>query len=436
MSSIIDTILLDKIISIEVANKVVKEEWSRISEIILKVHNELSIILKQDKDIQIGQLIRWRKMIESNNELTNGLQFWSLWSIVKKEFLPEELATKLNTMEMKALLKKSLEVADPVKIKEELIEVANKVSGFRYAVPTTWLTLANPKLFIPYSKTILNYLEKVVIDKNVIETLKKWRGNRRSIKRNIELYLKLLKEFVHIVKERDYEFPLEMIYYIKHYIKHYTSSPITKTKTKSTKHLGKSIQIAKVCRDYAPIIEKIKSAFISNTQVVLYGPPGTGKTVIAQCYINEDNIIDYDIITFHQSYSYEDFVEGFRPRESKELGVSYSIEDGVFKRISIIALYSLLKSIKELTDDINEYIRFNISEEKYKEIKAKTLAKLIELKEKRVLEKINQKIINTNRIPKYLLIIDEINRGNISGIFGELITLLERDKRIGVKNRL
>ena len=133
--------------------------------------------------------------------------------------------------------------------------------------------------------------------------------------------------------------------------------------------------------------------------VILYGPPGTGKTyklkneyfpqytsnADAQQVDSESSVQRYEFVTFHQSYSYEEFVEGIRPTlgsEDEGTGdVSYELKQGVFRRIC-------------------ERARSDSS---------------------------------GNR---YALFIDEINRGNISKIFGELITLIEDDKREGAANEL
>jgi len=106
-------------------------------------------------------------------------------------------------------------------------------------------------------------------------------------------------------------------------------------------------------------------------QMIFQGPPGTGKTFVAQkiaLYLtqSEDRI---ETIQFHPSYSYEDFIEGYRPKDGK-----FVLEAGIFKVFC-----------ERARKDENE---------------------------------------------KYILIIDEINRGNLSKIFGELLYLLEyRDKK-------
>ena len=127
--------------------------------------------------------------------------------------------------------------------------------------------------------------------------------------------------------------------------------------------------------------------------LILYGPPGTGKTyhtvnkaleilepgkvwasreeAIKAFNEYKDKKKQIVFTTFHQSMSYEDFIEGIKPKLDGDLG--YTIEPGLFKQISVRAS----------KDPDN----------------------------------------------KYVLIIDEINRGNIANIFGELITLIEDDKR-------
>ena len=172
--------------------------------------------------------------------------------------------------------------------------------------------------------------------------------------------------------------------------------------------------------------EEIKEIFKINKKdfkfplnTILYGPPGTGKTYNSIFYsvgiikkdksiidiiedktknisdIEKEEIFDnfndfkeqgqIEFITFHQSYSYEDFIEGIRPtlatkdsEDNKDL--KYTIHSGIFKKICERA-----RNDKDKND---------------------------------------------------VLIIDEINRGNISKIFGELITLLEPSKRLGETEEL
>lgn len=167
--------------------------------------------------------------------------------------------------------------------------------------------------------------------------------------------------------------------------------------------------------------------------IILYGPPGTGKTYnvinkalelidpegyseiselnnreeILKRYKNYVSRNQIKFCTFHQSYGYEEFVEGLK---SDGKG-NFVTEDGILKRIAFNAAYEALKD------------EFKNDEQTYEEKKEKV-----------------KKYINREKsfkeASKYVLIIDEINRGNISKIFGELITLLEEDKRIGTSNQV
>ena len=132
---------------------------------------------------------------------------------------------------------------------------------------------------------------------------------------------------------------------------------------------------------------------------ILYGPPGTGKTwrtrdlsleILGEASGEEEQSrrrfdeLRFDpkdgtgriaMVTFHQNFAYEDFIEGIRPALGKRSTIAYEMRPGIFKR--------LVEAAKKQRDE------------------------------------------------RFVLIIDEINRGNIAKIFGELITLMEDSRRIG-----
>ena len=253
---------------------------------------------------------------------------------------------------------------------------------------------------------------------------------------------------------------------------------------------GKSIKLEFRNKNTDNDLKKLEENKVINPKnIILYGPPGTGKTYITAKYavelckknpdiskiepnevlssddynelrdeykrLIEDNRIVF--ITFHQSYGYEEFIEGIKPKmnETDNSKLEYRIEDGVFKKFCISADPSCILTDHKVTGDSESISVSNptgvdltlgqINQTENNEAvtegndKPKEEDKNEESQAHETDDNTQKTIVENNDNAKnkdsnnFVFIIDEINRGNISKIFGELITLIEPNKRLGGK---
>jgi 5-methylcytosine-specific restriction enzyme B len=245
----------------------------------------------------------------------------------------------------------------------------------------------------------------------------------------------------------------------------------------------------------------VHSNVVYPLNTIFYGPPGTGKTYHsikrAAEIIENRPITSYkealeifhsnlqdriEFITFHQNYSYEDFVQGLRPTAENEGQLNFEQKDGIFKQLAEKAHENLRDSesvfsklpfdkvfsdfIQPLIDGTTEEIEVKMKKVSYSithiskhsiyfrkasggtahTMSISTLRKMYEQETlgvikglpiyyapllDQLLENGKEKGHNIEKVGKknYVLIIDEINRANVSRVFGELITLIEPDKR-------
>jgi hypothetical protein len=306
-------------------------------------------------------------------------------------------------------------------------------------------------------------------------------------------------------------------------------TPLLWSKIKGTKGLenlkvgNQGTNFTATKTEFKTILSLINNTTASNNKadmqaknIILYGPPGTGKTynsidkaveIASPERFNFNNhkvnkgVFDelrrngqIEFVTFHQNYSYEDFVVGISPDVTSGT-LRFDKREGVFKQLAERAKQNWLASSdkKEINIDFNFVFNTFFSkliEEEVKEIEIPMKSKghkykvtSIDIDEGRIkftkqsggtghdlllknlkaiyegsldygveglgvyynplaehlkgfAEKLEPQISTEEELKRFVLIIDEINRANISKVFGELITLLEDDKRLGEENEL
>ncbi len=393
------------------------------------------------------------------------------------------------------------------KVTDELFARTKAVTGMELVRLSASMYLIAPERYLPINDHIKTYLDK-----------------EYGIKQNTK-YLELLSKIKATTNAPFYEI-LDAAYHLS-----------SDNETSETRDLTPS---------QAQSTDTILSQYPLN--LILYGPPGTGKTyntIIRAAEIIErrpmtgieeakevfnrelGNRIEF--ITFHQNYSYEDFIQGLRPDVQEKGSLSFTKSDGVFMRCCVNALYEYYKHSKKTNsqvtikpDPAEVYLDFIDELEKREDKDMPTISqstvhfvssnsnknievqhagktkkylvsrrRLLELYKKfpqiEMIKNIQEDIRNAIRgcnatcywavlnqfikyfdkysvapdiapdvyedqtyeskkdllntielqdlhfisedVPRYVIVIDEINRANMSRVFGELITLIEPDKR-------
>jgi len=378
-----------------------KRDWIKDRNKIFENLEEASRLLLKD-ELNEDDVQRIRALVE---DIYCKRITWGTPDMYTREDLRNllEFAQKIEKSNFDYMFPKVVEALEAVRIE-----------GVKLATLSTLMSIVNPKAILPACQGVLGKELQTYFGFEPF-----WGGNTDYSKYSI---------FIKTIRKVSQELGIEDMAEVTYYLKHFSSSSFRK--------LNRNCD--EVCIDVGGenILEILNSLLKNKKQAILYGPPGTGKTWLARRYVSKYAGGRYEFMTFHPSYSYEEFVEGLRP-VPVDGGLNFVIEDGIFKRLVIRALCEALipaeddisktaEELLELLDKIEQ--GYNVYCD-YSRKKRELWNQILKMDRK------DLKSLFENSASFYL-VIDEINRGDVSRIFGELITLLESDKRLGEKYQL
>ena len=334
---------------------------------------------------QMGKTTSWQ------NSGTITKYFWFEYKKEGYNDLPHSISISINAYP-EYDINKGLTLSARVELKDSLCDKDSTFSK------TEMYKVHNSLLDVPVEKTDKLYYQ-ASLKSSQTETFKKFGSDAEEVRKELEQLEKvqIVKDIIGPYTEQNTsDILMQTVQAIVELMPYYEH--ILEVRENRIKEKEGSLMI-----NEEPVttydLNQSGNAFAKNS--ILYGPPGTGKTYYTAYYsvaicdgttiakleekpygevlkrfksLKDEGRIAFT--TFHQSYGYEEFIEGIRPvmaGEEEKKSIEYEIVPGVFKKFCDEA---------SLVDDKN-----------------------------------------------YVFIIDEINRGNISKIFGELITLIEETKR-------
>ena len=204
-----------------------------------------------------------------------------------------------------------------------------------------------------------------------------------------------------------------------------------------------------VCKFGSYVWQIGTSDLSQSNQIIKYGAPGTGKTYSVEKEAREFFIIwkldaridnlnteykfedHFKFVQFHPSYTYEDFIEGIKPVINKTGQTELKLKNGIFKafckKAAEYEIWLLQNDIlkKEKSDDDDNEEKCLYEKIKVKDVKNNEKYTQETSPFKDILENANNEEPISKYIPPYFFVIDEINRADLSRVFGELMYCLE-----------